>query len=115
MESEPIETRVARGAAWLDSICPDWRGRIKVDKLDLANPRSCVLGQLFTDDSRDPELDQAGYWYVLHQLADGDGCYWAEAYGFKTHYTDHDGGGGSFVDGAWDRLRDAWVDHLESA
>ncbi len=41
--------RVARGAAFLDEKMPGWDQRIDLDKLDLAAPCRCVLGQLATD------------------------------------------------------------------
>jgi hypothetical protein len=43
--------RVARGASLLDDHHPGWWRRINLAALDLGNPRGCVLGQLFEDDS----------------------------------------------------------------
>jgi hypothetical protein len=40
-------TRVARGAALLDSYDPQWYDKIDLDTLDLGNTSWCVLGQLF--------------------------------------------------------------------
>lgn len=39
--------RVARGAALLDEKRPGWAGEIDVGKLDVAECRRCMLGQLF--------------------------------------------------------------------
>lgn len=39
--------RVARGVARLDKYSPDWRDRINRDRLNMAESRDCVLGQLF--------------------------------------------------------------------
>lgn len=46
---ETVETRVARGAAWLDSVHPGWERRIDLASLDLASSCRCVIGQLFGD------------------------------------------------------------------
>lgn len=43
------EDRVARGAALLDRHIPDWRARIDLDHLDIANGAYCILGQLYTE------------------------------------------------------------------
>jgi hypothetical protein len=39
--------RIATGVLFLDSTQPGWRDKIDILKLDLSEPRSCVLGQLF--------------------------------------------------------------------
>ena len=39
--------RAARGAAYLDEVCPGWYRRIDRDLLDLGNGRACILGQLY--------------------------------------------------------------------
>lgn len=52
-----IAERVAAGAAWLDDTCPGWRRDVDVDRLSVANPCNCVLGQLFDDfDDRPAQL-----------------------------------------------------------
>lgn len=45
--TDSIETRVARGAALLDNTLAGWDERIDLDKLDLASPCNCILGQEF--------------------------------------------------------------------
>jgi hypothetical protein len=42
-----LETRVARGAAWLDTFDPDWVDAIDLNALDLQSCEQCVLGQRF--------------------------------------------------------------------
>lgn len=44
---EPVETRVARGAALLDEKVPDWRTRVNPDTLHMSLNSACVIGQLF--------------------------------------------------------------------
>jgi hypothetical protein len=55
---DTIAARVARGAALLDEKLPGWADRIDLDRLDLASPCRCVLGQLWLDkplgDHEDP-------------------------------------------------------------
>lgn len=43
------EDRIAKGAEFLDNHFgeEDWRAKIDLDKLDMANSFDCVLGQLF--------------------------------------------------------------------
>lgn len=78
---------VERGAAWLDSECPDWVTEINLDDLDLGNAELCVLGQTA---HRLPEskprqeigADDTGYWMVLHGY--GLERWWAIENGFLT-------------------------------
>lgn len=42
-----IATRVARGAALLDTSNPDWRRQIAPWRLSIASAADCVLGQLY--------------------------------------------------------------------
>lgn len=43
----PAAERVALGAAMLDAALPGWARRIMLDRLDLADCSSCILGQLY--------------------------------------------------------------------
>lgn len=47
LEVPPALTRAANGAVFLDEHMPGWRGLVDKDRLDMANPCMCVLGQLF--------------------------------------------------------------------
>jgi hypothetical protein len=41
-----VKQRIADGMAALDQVYgPDWVDKIDLDKLDLANPRQCIVGQ----------------------------------------------------------------------
>jgi hypothetical protein len=42
-----ISDRVRRGIALLDEEKPGWPDQVDVAKLDMQNPRYCVLGQMF--------------------------------------------------------------------
>lgn len=41
-----IESRVAKGATWLDKVRPGWFKNINLDKLQLSDGCHCVLGQI---------------------------------------------------------------------
>lgn len=43
---EKVRERVARGAAYLDDIDPEWYRRVDAETLELDDGRHCVLGQL---------------------------------------------------------------------
>jgi hypothetical protein len=43
------DTRVQRGAQWLDTNMPGWERVLKLPELDLADGCACVLGQLEGD------------------------------------------------------------------
>lgn len=44
-----VYTRVATGAAWLDTNRPGWWHTIDTGRLDIASRRDCVLGQTYGD------------------------------------------------------------------
>lgn len=46
-----LKDRIALGTQFLDSVKPGWAGEIDTDKLDLIDPHSCVLGQLFVEEA----------------------------------------------------------------
>lgn len=45
--AEPVSTRVARGAALLDELRPEWYDAVDVERLDMSHSLNCVLGQLY--------------------------------------------------------------------
>lgn len=47
MAEMSIEDRVAAGAEWLDANRPGWESLVRLDELELADCRLCVLGQVF--------------------------------------------------------------------
>lgn len=51
-------TRVARGAAWLDTHYPNWWKTIDLGTLNVASCTRCVLGQVFTGTIPADEQDQ---------------------------------------------------------
>ena len=65
-----IPANVKRGAAWLDEHEPGWRGRIDLNKVDLASECNCVLGQLYGGytealqhfDLTDKDARRLGFW-----------------------------------------------------
>lgn len=42
-----LKRRVNRGAELLDEKYPDWHWKVMIGTLDMGNPGSCVLGQLY--------------------------------------------------------------------
>lgn len=81
--TDSIQQRVAKGAAWLDTVRPGWRDSISLDKLDIASGCECVCGQTFGGYSIGTELlrgsvpyDTEGYYGIvvghafLHQFTD---------------------------------------------
>lgn len=106
--SDTVEARVARGAAWLDSVHPGWERRIDLASLDLADGCRCVLGQLATAAVR---LPLTGFSAVLDVIeaalaydfeADYDHSdHWAYAHGFLV--------GGPDDPAVWAALDDAWI------
>ncbi len=39
--------RAAKGAELMDRACPGWVSRMDVDKFNIADPDTCILGQIF--------------------------------------------------------------------
>ncbi len=46
-QQETIEKRVDRGAKWLDKQKPEWHRKIVFKNLDMSDPDTCIIGQLF--------------------------------------------------------------------
>lgn len=46
MPDPTISARVQAGAAWLDQHVPGWVADIDLNRLDLASPCRCILGQI---------------------------------------------------------------------
>ena len=42
-----VSEKVRAGAAFLDEINPGWEKRIDLDRLNIAEPGDCILGQLY--------------------------------------------------------------------
>lgn len=61
-----IRERVERGAAWLDSVKPNWRDAVNVRVLDLSEPVDCVLGQVFAYEAAEADPYWSGFEYVLN-------------------------------------------------
>lgn len=57
-----VPGRVARGAALLDQRLPGWYGAVEVDRLNIADPQACILGQVY-----------GSYYRGLHRLFGPDG------------------------------------------
>jgi hypothetical protein len=72
-----LARRVNRGAALLDTIKPGWQNDVELLELDMSSACSCVLGQLFEDQSQ--------------PLKDDEGYTWGEEYGFQAGIRLHSG------------------------
>ena len=78
MSSADLRSRVKRGADWLFKRRPKALWRIDLEKLDLASPCNCVLGQEWGDyaDALDvvlPPLAPGRPWAVEHGFLQSDG------------------------------------------
>ena len=66
--AEVAAERVAAGIAWMDDNAPeDWRSRIDLDRLDINDFYTCVLGQVF--DNFDDRM--SGYDYAVYTRMNG--------------------------------------------
>lgn len=99
---DEARTRVARGAAHLDTVRPGWHDRIDVGTLTLHDPCGCVLGQLcgtrwWTD------------WTVVFDMTDEQ----IEAYGFDITESDDDNYDEN-IDAVevFAQLQDAWIEAI---
>lgn len=88
-----VESRVARGAAWLDQVVPGWERKIDLSRLDLADSCQCILGQVVgvvKDINVPEELEDLGYGYMsgydaIMDTATNAGFkvgHWAHGHGF---------------------------------
>lgn len=71
-----FQEAITRGMAWLDEQHPGWERKIDLEKLNLIECRSCVLGQLTGD-----------YFMELYRLfpdRDDDPDQWAKEHGFSA-------------------------------
>lgn len=76
-----VEERVQAGAQLLDSHLPEWRARVVLDTLDIADWRWCVLGQVF------------GTYSIGVEELFGDHPDWVDeaiAHGFLHHWENED-------------------------
>ena len=75
-----LEDRIALGTQFLDDVKPGWVELIDRDSLDLSEPSSCILGQLFA-----PEAE-------ARRLADGPfsaGAFTLGSWAFHDWLADH--------------------------
>ena len=94
---EIAREKVAAGAAFLDKSGPEqWRSRVWISKLRLADTEKCILGQLY-----------GFYWTAVETLNLTRGqqselgfIYWGDDEHFRNDET------------AWDNLHTAWVEEL---
>lgn len=72
-----IKCRVESGAEYLDHKEPGWYKKIKLEKLHMEEPNSCILGQLHGnfDEAVDKIYNMNTAAYVLGFHADADGSY----------------------------------------
>jgi hypothetical protein len=85
-----IAERVAKGAALLDELVPDWWHRIDLTTLALVSPCQCVLGQLF------PSPDYALSSYTNGLVALHLETYAGSDFGFDADTAGTDGEGGEY-------------------
>ena len=89
-----IRRRVERGAAYLDSVKPNWADRVDLRSLDMDDSYLCVAGQVFGAYGRLPylaerremsdELFLRGLWKAARRV-ERERERWAVAHGFNFH------------------------------
>jgi hypothetical protein len=99
--SASIAVYVRQGVRYLDSLRPNWRSLVDVDRLDISQSDRCVVGQVFADEMFD--IYSTGWEAWEENYAAGCGS----QYGFNIGLT---------LDGAWfihaDELTKAWIEYL---
>ena len=103
--------RVMKGAALLDEKVPDWRGRVNVTVLNLADPWRCVLGQVFG-------LYSTGAAELFGSVPFDNGSYFERSEAIQNHGFLHTGDDINAMDwrnnGDADPLNQSWKDYLSS-
>lgn len=84
------ESRVARGAQWLDQMCPTWPRAIHPATFNMQGLKTCPLGQIF-----------GHYESPASMAAVPDAI--VVSHGF------HPGGSEIYEQDAWERLEAAWL------
>lgn len=74
------EDSIRKGVAVLDKVLPDWRERINLDRLNVANYNLCVLGQVFGSYTEGLDVLRGPLW--------AGRCAFAEEHGFSEKYVD---------------------------
>jgi hypothetical protein len=69
-DDRDLDTRIQLGTLFLDETQPGWRDKIDILQLDVEDPKSCILGQLFEP----ADKRCGGYTNGSWELAD-----WADA------------------------------------
>ena len=113
--SAAITEAVQAGAALLDDKRPGWESEIKLDKLNLRDSRSCILGQLY-----------GSYFGNLREITPDSDEYtqfdareaFAQRHGFAIQYNRDEIGVSAYTSFAdrtaiWDELQAAWVGLIE--
>lgn len=109
-----LANNVARGAAWLDTVAPDWADRVNLSTLDLRSSTHCVAGQALAPGE---EGSGNGYGRMLDLLGYCNGVTTPPdvTYGFThpdrdlTDGTDPYGSAASPADPRLEELRALWT------
>lgn len=85
---QTIEQRVARGIELLNDKGPKgWRRKVRVTKLDMSNPYTCVLGQVYDGVGWRSGYEAAGDIHLRGVLRGGER---AATYGFHVYNDESD-------------------------
>jgi hypothetical protein len=84
---DTIQERVSAGARALDALNPGWEYKINLDRLNVASPENCVLGQLYAHYGDAPDAlrdNEVGLGFYAEGVGAVDSMsfedYWARAH-----------------------------------
>jgi hypothetical protein len=98
------DPRVRAGAAWLDTIDPNWASKIDLSTFDMRDSCLCVLGQVFAYAEEFDDDDEGAYGYGLELLHEDEGDPLGYAHGFDKPYDPT-----SANMRQWRALQDEWL------
>lgn len=58
--------KVAKGAAYMDKIMPNWYKKIKIKIFDISSTVNCVAAQTLKDDNPESPFNKHGLWFESH-------------------------------------------------
>lgn len=118
-----LADRIKLGVMFLNDVKPGWAGQIDTDELDLSDPQSCVLGQLYRDEAEEvyPDAPFSGYTiggFRLHDWLVKNGHYEDDEIGAAQELAGFERLGiyeSTASDDTYDSLQEAWTEVITEA